>query len=222
VLVIGIMVIRSSTPRQVRGSVRHDIGGGTSVSRRVTPREETMEEDGDLRPLLSLIDDLDSEDESVTKERIMCLYKELQVKVRKMKEENRDLLTTVTEMKESATRETSEMLGRAQVQHYERDDRTYRRINALVVEKIFPLKKFIVSQRDLDEFTGNSSLGMIVMTMLKVEMPDRLPFWNAYKDIVADGIANRRTTITNDLKKVVMSKWRKRQCMDYRTKGYSN
>jgi hypothetical protein len=44
------------------------------------------------------------------------------------------------------------------------------------------------------------------MNMLKVEKLDRLPFWNAFKEIVADDIANRRTTITNDLKKVVMSK----------------
>jgi hypothetical protein len=28
-----------------------------------------------------------------------------------------------------------------------------------------------------------------------------------YKDSVADAIANRWTTVTNDLKKVVMSKW---------------
>jgi hypothetical protein len=47
---------------------------------------------------------------------------------------------------------------------------------------------------------------MLVMNMLKVEKPDRLPFWNAYKESVADAIANRWTTITNDLKKVVMSK----------------
>jgi hypothetical protein len=93
------------------------------------------------------------------------------------------------------------------VQYYERDARMYHRINALVLEKIFPVKKFIVSQRDLDDFTGNSILGMVVMNMLKVDMLDRLPFWNAYKEIVADATANRWTTITNDLKKVVMSKY---------------
>jgi hypothetical protein len=124
-----------------------------------------------------------------------------------MEKESEALRREVGELRESAARETSEMLGRAQVQHYERDARTYRQINALVLDKIFPFKKFIVSQRDLDDFTGNSSLGMVVMNMLKVEMPDRLPFWNAYKEIVADAIANRRTTITNDLKKVVMSKY---------------
>jgi hypothetical protein len=41
------------------------------------------------------------------------------------------------ESAESAARETSDMLARAQEQNYERDARTYRKINALVLEKIF-------------------------------------------------------------------------------------
>jgi hypothetical protein len=98
------------------------------------------------------------------------------------------------------------MLGRAQVVHYETDLRTHRRINALVLDKLFPVKKFVISQKELDDFTGNSSIRMLMMTMLKVEKPDRLPFWKTYKESVADAIANRRMTITNDLKKVVMSK----------------
>jgi hypothetical protein len=109
-------------------------------------------------------------------------------------------------MENSAERKASDMLGRAQMQ-CERDEQTYRWINALVLDKIFTFKKFIISQKDLDDFTGDSSLGMVVMNMMKIEMPDRLPFWNAYKEIVADAIANRRTTITNDLKKIVMSKY---------------
>lgn len=112
----------------------------------------------------------------------------------------------VRTMENSADRKASDMLGRAQMQ-CERDEQTYRWINALVLDKIFTFKKFIVSQKDLDDFTGDSSLGMVVMNMMKIEMPDRLPFWNAYKEIVADAIANRRTTITNDLKKIVMSKY---------------
>jgi hypothetical protein len=76
-----------------------------------------------------------------------------------------------------------------------------------VLDKIFSFKKFIANQRDLDDFTGNSSLGMVIMNMMKIEKPERLPpFWNVYKEIVADAIANRRTTITNDLKKIVWSK----------------
>jgi hypothetical protein len=75
-----------------------------------------------------------------------------------------------------------------------------------VLDKIFSFKKFITNQRDLDDFTGKSSLGMVIMNMMKIEKPERLPFWNAYKEIVADAIANRRTTITNDLKKIVWSK----------------
>jgi hypothetical protein len=112
----------------------------------------------------------------------------------------------VRAMENSAERKASDMLGCAQMQ-CERDEQTYRWINALVLDKIFTFKKFIISQKDLDDFTGDSSLGMVVMNMMKIEMPDRLPFWNAYKKIVADAIANRRTTITNDLKKIVMSKY---------------
>jgi hypothetical protein len=90
--------------------------------------------------------------------------------------------------------------------HFETDLRTHRRINALVTERIFPVKKFVSGQKELDNFSGSSSLGMLVMAMLKIEKPDQLPWWNAYKDSVADAISNRRTTVTNDLKKVVMSK----------------
>jgi hypothetical protein len=114
--------------------------------------------------------DLESDDESVTRERIMCWYREIQVHVRNLQEDNEELCTEVAELRESAAHETSEMLGRAQVQHYKRDARTYHGINALVLNKIFPFKKFVVSQRDLEDFIGNSSLGMV---MLKVKMPDR-------------------------------------------------
>ena len=60
----------------------------------------------------------------------------------------------------------------------------YHWINALVVDKIFAFKKFITNQRDLDDFTGNSSLGMVIMNIMKIEKPEQLPFWNAYKEIV--------------------------------------
>jgi 16S rRNA A1518/A1519 N6-dimethyltransferase RsmA/KsgA/DIM1 with predicted DNA glycosylase/AP lyase activity len=70
------------------------------------------------------------------------------------------------------------------------------------------MKKFIKSQDELDDFNAPNGLGMVIMGMMKVENPDRLQFWNAYKEIVADAIATRRTTIANELKKVVMSKYR--------------
>lgn len=176
---------------------------------RVTPLAETMGEDSNTPPASStqmLMRELDSDDEDITKERIMIWYRELQEHARDMTEENKELRNEITEMKESAARNTSEMLGRAQVVHYETDLRTHRRINAVVLQKIFPVKKFVVSQKELDDFSGNSSIGMLIMTMLKIEKPDQLPWWNAYKDSVADAISNRRTTVTNDLKKVVMSK----------------
>jgi hypothetical protein len=47
-----------------------------------------------------------------------------------------------------------------------------------------------VNQRDPDDFTENTSLGMVIMNMMKIDMPDCLPFWNAYKEIVADLITN--------------------------------
>jgi hypothetical protein len=141
--------------------------------------------------VLSIMDELDSEDERThNTEDLIQWIKALQQKVRSLEE--------------NAERNANEMLARAQMQ-CERDARTYRWINALVVDKIFSFKKFITNQRDLDDFTGNSSLGMVIMNIMKIGKPERLPFWNAYKEIVADAIANRRTTITNDLKKIVWS-----------------
>ena len=77
-----------------------------------------------------------------------------------------------------------------------------------MLDKVFLFKKFIVNQKDLDDFTTENSLGMVVMDLMNIDQLDRLPFWNAYKEIVAGAIANRHTAITNDLKKVVMSKYR--------------
>jgi hypothetical protein len=93
-------------------------------------------------------------------------------------------------MKESMARTRSDMLGRAQVVHFETEFRTHRQINALVIERLFPVKKFVSGQKELDSFSGNSSLRMLVMTMSKIEKPDQLPWWNAYNDSVADAISN--------------------------------
>jgi hypothetical protein len=146
------------------------------------------------REELSIMGDFDCEEvlQNNTRQDLILWIKALQRRVRRMED--------------SADRKASDMLGRAQMQ-CKRDERTYRWINALVLDKIFTFKKFIISQKDLDDFTGDSSLGMVVMNMMKIEMPDHLPFWNAYKEIVADAIANQRTTITNGLKKIVMSKY---------------
>jgi hypothetical protein len=103
------MVIRTNTPRQVSQSVGRGSNGGTSVSRRVTPRAETMGEDGNTRPALSslmLMHELESDDNSMIKERVVIWCRELQEHVRNLKEENKELRTEVSEMKESAARVT--------------------------------------------------------------------------------------------------------------------
>lgn len=185
----------TTPPEQVRRVDRRDSGS----NRFITPG---MSEDSS-ESTIGIMDDLASDDEITNhKDELVLWIRALQEQVRKLED--------------SAARNTSEILGRTQMQ-CERDTRTYHRINALVTDKIFSFKKFIVNQRDLDDFTENTSLGMVIMNMMKIDMPDRLPFWNAYKEIVADLIANRRTTITNDLKKVVMSKYRNSSWNDIMT-----
>lgn len=198
------MVIRTTTPRQVSGRVARETNSGTAVTR-VTPRAETRgeghvyDEDEMSRQLMN---DIESEDESVTKQRLVLWYRKLQERWNNVKKENEELRMEVAELRE----ERSEMLGRAQVQYYQVDQRTFRQLNAVVLEKIFPYKKFIVDRKDQEDFKGGSSLGMLVMNIMKVEQVDRLPFWTAYREVVTDAIGNRRTTITNDMKKIVMSK----------------
>jgi hypothetical protein len=170
------------------------------------PTRTTVVEDVPASNSQMLLRELECDDEDVPKERLVIWYREQAEMVRSLKEENKELCAEVLELKESSERNTIDMLGRAQVVHFETDLRTHRRINALVTERIFPVKKFVSGQKELDNFSGNSSLGMLVMAMLKIDKPDQLPWWNAYKNSVADAISNRRTTVTNDLKKVVMSK----------------
>jgi hypothetical protein len=45
---------------------------------------------------------------------------------------------------------------------------------------------------------------MVIMDRMKVEEPGRLPFWSAYNEIMADAIANWYTTITAELKEMVL------------------
>ena len=102
VFFIRKMVIRTNTTRQVSQSVSHGSNGGSSVSRRVTPRAETMGEDGNTRQALSslmLMRELESDDDSMTKEHVVIWYRELQEHVRNLKEENKELCTEVSEMK---------------------------------------------------------------------------------------------------------------------------
>jgi hypothetical protein len=175
---------------------------GRNGGRRITDSGDWVE-----RSDLSIMDDIESDDESHTTNELVTWIKGLQMRIRKMECENNGLKEEIDKMKANAEKETSELIGRAQVQ-CERDERTYKHINTLVVEKVFSFKKFITSQKDLDDFSSESSLGMIVMDRMKIEGVDRLSFWSAYKEIVADAIANHQTTITNDLKKVVMSMYR--------------
>jgi hypothetical protein len=50
--------------------------------------------------------------------------------------------------------------------------------------------------------TEPSSLGRLIMDKMKIDQPDWFPFWNAYKEIVTDAIANQWTIVANDLKKL--------------------
>ena len=45
------------------------------------------------------------------------------------------------------------------------------------------------------------------MDKMKINQPEQFPFWNAYKEIVADAIANQQTWVSNELKKIVMSNY---------------
>lgn len=190
----------TSSMREVRAGIGE--GNGDFVPRTVIRTQaesnaETSVTRSDLTGT-SLMDEVESEDENLTKKDLAQWIRNLQLRLETMELEMQQALSN------SVARQ-NDMIGRTQVQ-LKRDPRTFRKIHTLVSDKIFSGKKFIISQRDLDDFNPENSLGNIIMGMLKIEKPDRLPFWGCYKEIVADAIANRRTIITNDLKKVVMSK----------------
>jgi hypothetical protein len=58
----------------------------------------------------------------------------------KRNDELRREVGELRESVESAAQETSNILARAQEQNCERDARTYRKVNTLVLEKIFSFK----------------------------------------------------------------------------------
>ena len=153
-----------------------------------------------------VMDDIDSfDDEEFSNEELVKWIRMLQEEVRHLDNMNEVMKKEVDELKVRVEMASTDIIGRSQ-KSVEVDGHTYRTINTFVVNKVFLLKKFVSSQQELDDFTSDNSLGKIVMDKMRVEIPDRLPYWSAYKEIVADAIANHRTTITNDMKKVVMSK----------------
>jgi hypothetical protein len=129
-----------------------------------------MPDSGDWveRSELSIMDDIESDDEIHSTNELVMWIKGLQMRIRKMECENNGLKEEIDKMKANAKKATSELLGHAQVQ-CERDEHTYKCINTSVVEKVFSFKEFITSQKDLDDFSGESSLGMIVMDRMKIE-----------------------------------------------------
>ena len=198
---------RRNSLEEVRGEIvtQGDNSDRAAVPRTVTPRNRSTH--GSARDDSSLMDDLESDDETISREVLVVWIRGLQERLDSMDEHNYGLRQEIKELAESTERVKNDMIGRTQA-HCQRDPRTYRKINLLVSNKVFSFKKFIINQKDLDDFNAKNSLGMVIMDRMKVEGPDRLPFWSSYKEIVADAIANKRTSITNDLKKVIMSKYR--------------
>ena len=188
---------RNQIIREVRGGIGSE-SNDDLVPATVTQPAAT--ETSDITDM-SLMEEVESEDENHSKADLAIWIKNLQCRVHGVELQNISLKQDVRELKVA----NNNLLGRAQ-KHLKRDPRIFQKISKLVSAKIFSCKKFIISQRDLDDFTAENSIGKVVMSSMEVEMPDRLPFWAAYKEIVADAIASRRTTITNDLKKAVMSK----------------
>jgi hypothetical protein len=60
-------------------------------------------------------------------------------------------------------------------------------------------------RRDCHYINVQNSLGMVTMDRMKVEEPGRLPLWGVYNEIMADAIGNWHTTITANLKMVIMN-----------------
>jgi hypothetical protein len=81
------------------------------------------------------MDEIQSEDKSLKTEDLIYWVRSLQALVRNMMKRNEELSREVGELKESAAHKRTEMLGCAQVQYYERDERTYRQINAWCLKR---------------------------------------------------------------------------------------
>jgi hypothetical protein len=84
--------------------------GGRNGDLSLPPRM-TMGEDGPAFNSQMLLRELECDDNGVPKEHLVLWYRELAEKVRYLKEENKELCAEVLEMKESAARNTSDMLG---------------------------------------------------------------------------------------------------------------
>jgi predicted RNase H-like nuclease (RuvC/YqgF family) len=151
------------------------------------------DEETDKTEALSLMNDPESLSEESSMEGLVKWIKDLQNEINKLQDKIKGLKASHKDMK-------TQLLSRTQKQ-MERDPRTFKKVYALVMEKIFPYKKFVKSQNDLDDMTEPSSLGRLIMDKMEIDQPDQFPFWNAYKEIVADAIANWWTIVANDLKK---------------------
>ena len=94
----------------------------------------------------------------------MKWIKDLQKEINKLQDKIKGLTTSHENMK-------TEMLSRTQKQ-MEKDQRTFKKVYALVMEQIFPYKKFIKSQHDLDDMTEPTSIGRLVLDKMKINQPE--------------------------------------------------
>jgi hypothetical protein len=144
------------------------------------------------------------------------LTAELEMELEEERDENEKLRHQMAELEAQIKRERkqadidkrafqNQVLRRAQA-HVEMDKGTYQKAVKHAKTKMFPRVKFITSDHEMEDLMNQQSMANIMMDELKIEREDRVAWWKTYKVALSDGIANRRSTVSMNLKEWIMRK----------------
>jgi hypothetical protein len=83
-----------------------------------------------------------------------------------------------------------------------------REIGSYVRYELFPKLKFIMSKRQL-EYSGerNTICGLICSDLGLVDQQAAVPWWERYKDMIADVLNAKRADVTGSLKRAFLRKF---------------
>ena len=78
---------------------------------------------------------------------------------------------------------------------------TYNRVGKYVKDSIFHYKKFVNDDEDLNDITGDESVGKRTMDHFEIPANRRVAWWNTYKKAAGETVATQRSSVSSSIKR---------------------
>jgi hypothetical protein len=77
---------------------------------------------------------------------------------------------------------------------------TYTGVGKFAKDTLFHHKKIVNDDEDLNDITGEGSLGKQTMETFSITQGQWVAWWNTYKKASVDAIANQRSAVSSNVK----------------------